>query len=46
VNPAVSAGEIEAVAAEVAALRAVLPRALLRLDAVRLIVSPDFLSLR
>jgi len=46
INPAVSAREIEAIDAELVALRAVLPRALLRLDAVRLVASPDFLALR
>jgi len=46
VNPAVSSAEIEALAAELAALRAALPRALLRLDAVRFVCSADFLSLR
>jgi len=46
VNPAISAQEIEAVDAELTALRATLPRSMLRLDAVRLVVSPDFLALR
>ena len=46
VNPAISAQEIEAVGAELTALRATLPRSMLRLDAVRLVVSPDFLALR
>jgi len=46
VNPGVSAQEIDAIAAELAALRATLPRSMLRLDAVRLVVSPDFLALR
>jgi ATP-dependent helicase HepA len=46
VNPAVSAREIEALDAELKSLRVALPRALLRLDAVRLAVSPDFLALR
>jgi len=46
INPAVSAREIEALDAELVALRVALPRALLRLDAVRLVVSPDFLALR
>jgi ATP-dependent helicase HepA len=38
--------EIEAVAQELAAVRDTLPRALLRLDALRFVCSPDFLSLR
>jgi ATP-dependent helicase HepA len=46
VNPAVGAGEIEALRAERAALLAALPNARPRLDAVRLVASPDFLSLR
>jgi len=46
VNPAVSRTEIEAIDAELAALRVALPRSLLRLGAVRLVVSPDFLALR
>jgi ATP-dependent helicase HepA len=46
VNPGVSAAEIDALAAELAALRAALPRALLRLDAVRFVCSADFLALR
>jgi ATP-dependent helicase HepA len=46
VNPAVSWTEIEAIDAELAALRVALPRSLLRLGAVRLVVSPDFLALR
>ena len=46
VNPAISAQEIEAVGAELTVLRAALPRSMLRLDAVRLVVSPDFLALR
>jgi ATP-dependent helicase HepA len=46
VNPAISASEIEAIDAELTALLATLPRSMLRLDAVRLVVSPDFLSLR
>jgi ATP-dependent helicase HepA len=46
VNPAVSAQEIGAVADELAALRTALPRALLRLDAVRFVCSTDFLALR
>jgi len=46
INPAVGAAEIEAVAAELDGLRQSLPRALLRLDAVRFVCSADFLSLR
>jgi ATP-dependent helicase HepA len=46
VNPAVSGEELAAIGAELAALRAALPRSMLRLDAVRLVVSPDFLALR
>jgi ATP-dependent helicase HepA len=46
VNPAVRGEEIEAVAQELAAVRDTLPRALLRLDALRFVCSPDFLSLR
>jgi ATP-dependent helicase HepA len=46
VNPAVSAQEVDAIAVELAALRATLPRAMLRLDAVRLVVNQDFLALR
>jgi ATP-dependent helicase HepA len=46
VNPAISAHELEAINAELAALCQALPRSLLRLDAVRLVCSPDFLSLR
>jgi len=46
INPAVSAHEIEALDAELMNLRVVLPRSLLRLDAVRLVASPDFLAMR
>jgi ATP-dependent helicase HepA len=46
VNPAISAQEIQSIDTELAALRAALPRSMLRLDAVRLVVSPDFLALR
>jgi len=46
VNPGVSAAEVEALRAERAQLLAVLPNARPRLDAVRLVASPDFLSLR
>jgi ATP-dependent helicase HepA len=46
VNPAVRAEEIDALAAERAQLLAALPAARPRLDALRLVASPDFLSLR
>jgi ATP-dependent helicase HepA len=46
VNPSVSATEITSLEEERAALLGVLPRARLRLDAVRFVVSPDFLALR
>jgi ATP-dependent helicase HepA len=46
VNPAVGTEEIDALRAEREALLAVLPAARPRLDAVRLVASPDFLSLR
>lgn len=46
VNPAVRPEELAALRDEREALRAVLPGARLRLDALRLIASPDFLSLR
>jgi ATP-dependent helicase HepA len=46
VNAAVRAEEIDAVAQELGSLRDALPRALLRLDAVRFVCSADFLSLR
>jgi ATP-dependent helicase HepA len=46
INPAVSAKELETIQAELDALRAALPRSLLRLDAVRFVCSTDFLSLR
>jgi ATP-dependent helicase HepA len=46
VNPAVRPEEIEALRAELEALRSVLPAARPRLDALRLIASPDFLNLR
>jgi len=45
VNPAVRPGEIAALRSERAELAAVLPQARPRLDALRLIVSPDFLRL-
>ncbi|WP_430390889.1 RNA polymerase-associated protein RapA [Dyella sp. 20L07] len=46
VNPAISETEIAAVADERTALLKALPGARLRLDAVRFVVSPDFLALR
>jgi ATP-dependent helicase HepA len=46
VNPAISEAEIAAVTDERTALLQALPGARLRLDAVRFIVSPDFLALR
>jgi ATP-dependent helicase HepA len=46
VNPSVSEAEISAVTDERSALLAALPQSRLRLDAVRFVVSPDFLSLR
>ena len=46
VNPAISEAEIAAVASERSALLEALPQARLRLDAVRFVVSPDFLALR
>ena len=46
VNPSVSETEITAVADERSALLAALPASRLRLDAVRFVVSPDFLALR
>lgn len=46
VNPAVRPEEVAAVAAELDALREALPKAAARLDAVRLVCSADFLSLR
>lgn len=46
VNPAVHPEEIAALRNERDALREALPQARLRLDALRLIASPDFLSLR
>jgi ATP-dependent helicase HepA len=46
VNPAVRPEEIERLREERAALLALLPQARPRLDALRLVVSPDFLSLR
>jgi len=46
INPSVSAREIEAVEHERAALLQALPRSLVRLDAVRLVCSADFVRLR
>ena len=46
VNPSVSEVEIAAVVAERSALLAALPQSRLRLDAVRFVVSADFLALR
>jgi ATP-dependent helicase HepA len=46
VNPSVSETEISAVADERTRLLAALPLSRLRLDAVRFVVSPDFLALR
>ncbi|WEN16553.1 RNA polymerase-associated protein RapA [Rhodanobacter sp. AS-Z3] len=46
VNPSVSEAEIAAVVAERSALLEALPQSRLRLDAVRFVVSADFLALR
>ncbi|MEP6898945.1 MAG: RNA polymerase-associated protein RapA [Rhodanobacter sp.] len=46
VNPSISDAEIGAVTAERSALRDALPQSRLRLDAVRFVVSGDFLALR
>jgi ATP-dependent helicase HepA len=46
VNASISEAEIATVADERAALLAALPQSRLRLDAVRFVVSPDFLALR
>ena len=46
VNPGISASEMQAIDTQLDALRVALPRALLRLDALRLVCSPDFLTLR
>ena len=46
VNPSISAAEIAAVTAERTAVLGALPESRLRLDAVRFVVSADFLSLR
>ena len=45
VNPGVRESEVEALAWQLEALRAALPQARVRLDAIRLAVSPDFLRL-
>ena len=46
VNPSISETEITAVADERTQLLAALPQSRLRLDAVRFVVSADFLALR
>jgi ATP-dependent helicase HepA len=46
VNPAVRADELDALRDERERLLAALPTARPRLDALRLVASPDFLSLR
>lgn len=46
VNPAVREEDLERVASEIEALRKVLPGARLRLDSLRMVVSPQFLDLR
>jgi ATP-dependent helicase HepA len=46
VNPSISEAEITAVADERTALLEALPQSRLRLDAVRFVVSADFLALR
>jgi ATP-dependent helicase HepA len=46
INPSVSAREIEAIETERSALLQALPRSLVRLDAVRLVCSADFVRLR
>ena len=46
VNPAVRQDEIDRLAEEAAALQRTLPQARPRLDAIRLVASPDFLALR
>jgi ATP-dependent helicase HepA len=46
VNPAVRPEEIEGLREERSQLLSLLPQARPRLDALRLVVSPDFLSLR
>lgn len=46
VNPSIKDEEVDAIATERDALLAAIPEARLRLDAVRFVVSPDFLALR
>ncbi len=46
VNPGISEHELDAIDAELTALRVALPKSLLRLDAVRFVCSADFLGLR
>lgn len=46
VNPAISDADVAAVSEELAQLDIALPAARLRLDAVRFVVSPDFLAMR
>jgi len=46
VNPAIASQEVDAIQNELSALRDALPRALLRLDAVRFVCSPDFVGMR
>ncbi|MGA7296218.1 MAG: RNA polymerase-associated protein RapA, partial [Rhodanobacteraceae bacterium] len=46
VNPAVSHADVERVENELQALRKALPSARLRLDSLRMVVSPQFLDLR
>jgi ATP-dependent helicase HepA len=46
VNPSISEAEIAAIVSERSELLAALPQSRLRLDAVRFVVSPDFLVLR
>ena len=46
VNRAIAVQELDAIEGELAALRNALPRALLRLDAVRFVCSPDFVGMR
>ena len=45
-NPAISEAEIATIAGERTALLEALPQSRLRLDAVRFVVSADFLALR
>jgi len=46
VNPGVTPRELDAIEAELAALRTALPRSLLRLDSLRFVCSPDFVGMR